>query len=722
MAKEITKQDIEQEIEDQQTILRTEVEMENVEGNEDIKPPMTELLPLTDEQIGRLKTECFSLWDTLVQERKEENTKIECLESQYGGEIIPEKYMEFSLNVPVTPMKCDAVERLAVRAFLKSDPKFSSSLRPESVRKGMDRSAIRNIERNQEDYLDYQLDERINVASPLRKTLHQSVVFRGGWMKVPYVYKKKRTIREEFYSGKRIDSGEIGPDKEPIFIAEGMKEFLTNYPKAVIPGDMGHKYFQQLVKFDDARFKSKYWKVVYDDAKPIFVDTRNFWARKTTEGYDGLCDEQFYAEKVPYTFWEMQKMEERDEMVNASLMEFATDKGTEGERIKDYKIKEHDTLEMTYHFRMDRDNPEETKIICRFGKENKVFLGAFDYPYDVVECIYVPFYISDKEPGLYKSGLAEKLTDSNMVQNSMLNMMLTEAWLELVSTPIVKDGSSVANQILSKDFKPGVPLTVGPTEAVGDQIDFLPKSQKAVAQQMLPMLLYLAKLDDSRTGVNDAQATGNADPTDSRAPAAKTAMLLRQSGINIEDYIDALLPSFNTVGRIILQLTYQMSQSGRKFRTKQRAEKVTGTRDVFSEISRDDMILDTVIQSQAGAFAFDKIEEINKNTIVWQSFRTDPIVSRDPDAVREMALTLMESVSPTWKAKAEKILLTTEQFDQKIAGVGIQAMQTYMQILAKESDTSGVEAQPDIRKFFAIVEQMMAQVSTPTEEEAKAAK
>ncbi len=336
--------------------------------------------------------------------------------------------------------------------------------------------------------------------------------------------------------------------------------------------------------------------------------------------------------------------------------------------------------------------------------------------------MYVPFYVTDKETGLYKSGLAEKLTDSNVTQNAMLNMMLTEAWLELVSTPVTREGSTITAQLLSRDFKSGVPLTVGVHENIAEEIDFLPKPQKAVGQQMIPMLMYLSKMDDSRTGINDAQATGNADPNDKRAPAAKTAMLLKQSGVNIEDYIDCLMPSFNKVGEIMLKLTYQMSNSGRKFRTRQRAERVTGNKHIFSEISRDDMILETVIQSQAGAYAFDKIEEINKNTLVWQNLRNDPTVSRDPSAVREMARTLLDSVSPKWRAKSEKILLTDQQFNEKIMKVGIQALDMYVQSIKQNTDQTGVTPEPDIQEFLQIVGQLMAQVSQPTEEEAKAQK
>jgi len=298
MPEQITREQVKRAIEDEQTILRTDVEIEPVDGDSEIKPPMTDLLDLSEKQQERLKKEVFDLFEHLKDERKEYDSQVTSLEAQYGGEIIPEKHMEFSLNVPVTQVKCDAVERLAIKAFLESDPMFSCSLRPEAIRKGMDAESIRNIERDQEDYLDYVLDERVNIASPLRKTIHQSVILKGGFMKIPYCYKKKRTIREEFYSGKKVDSGKVDESGNPIYIAEGMNEFLSNYPKATMPFEMGHKYFLELTEFKDVRFRSKYWKTVFDDPKPLFVNTKNFWARKSAEGYDGLCDEQIYFERT----------------------------------------------------------------------------------------------------------------------------------------------------------------------------------------------------------------------------------------------------------------------------------------------------------------------------------------------------------------------------------------------------------------------------------------
>ena len=45
----------------------------------------------------------------------------------------------------------------------------------------------------------------------------------------------------------------------------------------------------------------------------------------------------------------------------------------------------------------EEDIDNESRIICWFEVEKKTFLGAIYYPYDIVECYYLPFYIKNKK-------------------------------------------------------------------------------------------------------------------------------------------------------------------------------------------------------------------------------------------------------------------------------------------------------------------------------------
>lgn len=705
---------VKEAIEDAQLITKTDIEITptSEEPVDDLKEDSgVKLLSLSEDQITRLRDKVFQFMDSIKADTDERKAKWEGYECQYEGEVVSKSpQIEFELSVPVTQVKCDAVERLIIKSFLESDPKFSCKPRPESLRKGMTDEDVKRVVTSQEDYLDYQLDERIDIASPLRKTVHEAVMLDGGILKIPYVYKRKRKTREEFYQGKLIlqPDGTLKPKE--------IDAFLRNYPTAMLPGEPGNAQYNKLIKGEDVSFESKYWATVFDDAKPVFVQAKNFLVRPKTEGYEGLCDEEIYGEREPHTLYELKKKERAGEMENVDkLIKEEKDKTQNKE---EYSTKEFNILVMRVMFDLDDQDEDEDPIICMFDEDSKVFLGAYDWPYPDVECIHVPFYISGKTPGFWKPGLSGKLRDSNLAQSAMLNMMLTEAWQQLITTPIAKEGSDVVNQFLAGRWAPGVPIMV-PEETgnLQEELGFLEKPQHQVAGQLINILLFLSKYDDDRTGVSSL-ATGKESPTDPSAPAAKTAMLLRQSGINIEDYIRCMLPSFNKIAEIIMKLSYQMSSKGRKYRARQIAQRVTGS-SLFNEISRDDLILETVIQANAASFEFDKINEKNGNLAIFQILRNDPLVARNPKALRELAISLLESWSPMWKAKAEELVLTDQQFNMEIAKIGINALGTYMQALSQQAQTTGARPNPQLSEYLQMTSAMLNQAFNPQPEKQK---
>lgn len=708
------KKELIRDIEDTQVILRTDLEIEPLQDAEDESGNLGErkLYELSTEQIERLRAEVFEHFNAIKDspQRKEAEKRWDALDAQYAGEMISDNAsMEFNLNVPVTQDKVDAFDRMAVKAFLESDPKFDIKLRPEAIRQGMNDAQVSQIERAQLEYLDYQLDERINIASPLRLTIHQASKLDGGVMKIPYVYLRKRKVRDEYYSGKRTmdDSGAESP--------EGMRSFLLNYPKAMLPGEEGHEQFKKLMMFEDVKFQATFWDTVYDDAKPMHVDCRDFYVRPSCEGYDGLCNEQFYAERTRYTYWDLKKEEAAGNIINADDVKYTTGERQDTKTDPQYHIKEHNILECTYWFKMNSDDDEETKIICLFNEENKAFHGAFDYPYDNVEAIYVPYYVKAKKKGWYKGGLAQDLTDSHLAQNAILNLTLSEAFNQIVTTPIVRNGSQVANQLLSGRWKQGIPLIIGPEESRAESIDFMPKTNSRSAMELLNLLMFLGRYDDRRTGISGL-ASGQETPLDPNAPAAKTAMLMRQSGVSIEDYINCLLPSFNKTAEIILKLTHQAADSGCRYRQRQKAGRVAGG-ELFGKISRDDLMMDTVIQSRASGFAFDRVSEKQENMTIYQLLRQEPLIATNPKAVHNLVHSLLESWSPMWRAKADQIAMDVGEMDAAVAKVGLRSLGVYLQGLQQQAKTTGAMPQPDVKAYLQMTAEMMSQMVNGQPEE-----
>lgn len=532
---------------------KQELEIERIDSKElekrDSEQPLfKKQFDLTESQIDRLRTEIFKGYERLEEERRANHfyDNIDTLQAQYDGEMDDDAGLEFNLNVPITQVKVDSLVRLSLKAFFESDPKFTITARPSFAKK--DQWDV--IINRQTDYLDYKLDEEIDLESPLRKVLHQATLFPVGLLKMSYEYLLKPRKREEFFSG-RVEQDDKGNMSQP-----GLITFLKQYPDAIKPENSGHWALKDLMERKDVVLKADYRELVYDDPNPSFVDIRDFFVSYKCEGYIGLCNEKLYIERQYFSWWELKKMEANGDFINIDdckriINADETDSFPEHKRPpedSDHRGWEYTILESTYWFNPETepgepdkssDNPEtEVRIKCWFDVCSKAFLGAILYPYDAVDCDIIPFYVENKNAGFYKSEFAKKLTSSHLAQNAVLNLMLTETWQELTTTPIVQEGSTIADQFLNKRWKPGVPLelpigTLNRDEALG----FLDKPNKAIAQQLLPVLIFLGKMDDDRTGFSSANTTGKADPTDPQAPAAKTAMLLQQSGINIDDYI-----------------------------------------------------------------------------------------------------------------------------------------------------------------------------------------
>ena len=708
---------------DTELIDKSEIEIERVpqaelDEREENQPHYKEKVDLTEEQIDRLRTEIFKQYKNLKTERDGEHleTSWDERDAQYAGEMVDDSSgIEFNLDTGVTQVKVDGLEKFAAKAFLESEPKFSVTPRPETAK--MDKWEV--TVQGQSDYLDYKLDEEIDIASPLRKVLHQAVNLDVGFMKIPYAHIIKKKRREEKFSGEII-ADEQGQMKQP-----GLEAFLRQYPDASQPGNAGYGEFQRLVKGKDVVFKADFYQTTYSDPLPSFVDCRDFYAPKNSEGYKGLCDARITIEKQRYTYWELKRAEKNEDFENVDEVQNKINNEADDEKTQDQanedmdpKDRDYTVMECVYWFNQkeDSDDPDdEIRIVCWFDLKSKAFLGAILYPYDGVECYYVPFYIKDKKAGLYKGGLSEDITDDHLVQNAFINFMLTESWQQLVTTPVVREGSPILDQFQNKRWKPGVPLEIPQNELTLTQnLDFLEKPQRGVGVQLMNMLFFLGKMTDDKTGITSL-ASGKESPTDPTAPAAKTAMLLKQSGISIGEYINCLLPSFNLVGEIILQLTHQMSEGGRMYRQRQTAGAVTGG-NPFGEITRDQMIAKTNIQSQALGFAFDKINEKIEMMSYFQLMRADPILAQNPEGVYTLARILTKAWHPMLKNKIDQLFPSPEEFSKKQFGVAVQALQLYLEGMSKQAQVTGVGAKPDFKEFMQMATQMMAQAVTPPEE------
>jgi hypothetical protein len=698
---------------------RTDIEITRIpqaeKKEETLIPEYNVKIDLTKEEEDRLRTQVFTFFELLQEQRKPYESGWDEKEAQYLGEMEDNTKSEFSLNVPDTATKIDTLVRKAVKAVLNSDPKFVTAARPESVRKGLE-----EVAEKQEAYLDYLFDEELPIESPLRNSIFSAALLDVGFIKIPYVYKTKRKKREETYSAKVETDQATG---QPLRIP-GLEEFINRYPEAK-NGD--HQYnwvVKNLLSGKDASFISEFTEAVYNNPMPQFIAIRDFWCDVNINSYEELCDAQITIERQRYSFWQLKQKERDGDFINVDKVKYKylpKENKLSDEETSDWKTRLHEIIEVTYWFDKDRkdgddmDPNKEVRIICWFHEESETFLGAINYPYHYVESDVIPFWVKDNplKRGMYKGGIAEDITDMNIAQNAMLNFMLTGVWQSLTVTPIVRDGSPVASQFLEDRWTHGVPIVVpATTNTVDNEVGFLEKPY-VDANSLMNILLFMNKYNDDRTGVSSL-ATGKESPTDPRAPASKTALLLSQTGDNIEDYIKCLLPSFNLIGEICLKLIYQMSKEGRKFRQKQVSGAVVGG-DPFGFISRDEMIAKTNIQSQAANFAFNEEYEKQATLALVQLLRGESEFMSKPGAVDQLFRTLIKQWSPKWKNKVDQIWPTRAEFMAQQLQIAVQAIQIYAKKIAQERVTLKKDPEINIQDLLTLITQMQAAAVTPPE-------
>lgn len=696
------------------TLTKTKPDEKKIEKAQELPIYFEQIKGLSKEDKDRIITEMLEELKAIREERDDKRLpeKWDALDNQYEGKVTEDARRMFNLSRQVTRVKVNKVDNLIMQALMKPDPKYSISPRP-----GFQKQGGQEICDKQSDFLDQRLDY-LPFREPEGQTVHSAVLKGTGFNKISHFIKREPRRREEEYEGTP------GKGKQPIVIGmqengqpiamlnDGLAEFLRNWPDAIKEYPL---YVKQLIEGKKIRFVAQFKETTYNDPKFDNVNLKNFYARLSCDGYEGLKTTKLTAEEIEYSWWDLQREEKRNFFYDIDdLVCKDKDKKIKNEK---YENKMYKILECNYYAKLKESDEEEIKCKFWISEEKKVMIGALLWPYYGIDCDYIPHYISKKNRGLYGESLGEVLTDSHAAENSLLNNILETAWMRSLITPIVEKGSSIHKQFISKSWTHGVPLVLDKNDKAPD---FL---QKYMAQADIPgmvtLIQYLTQGDDEATGVTSGMS-GQESPVDPNAPAAKTIALLKWAGIDIDEYILTIAPSFNCMGECILQIYYQITQDGVEYAVK--PDRVVGD-NPFETLTRAEMIAKTNIQVMATSFDFDKINENAKDLALYQTFRADPIIARYPEAIYTMAKQVIKSWSPKWKNLIDRLLPPPAQFKKEQLQVAVQALALYIKQMVTEAKMTGAQPQIDPKQLLAVM--AMAQkeaITPPTKDEINARK
>ncbi len=723
MPKDLQKEDIAEL--DGQYALRAQDKAE-VKKNETIDdiPKYRIRLKLREDQIDRLKKQFQEEFRAILTERQQLGlpAKWAALDRQYDGEMKKNAKLSFNLHTQQSKVKTDAIVRALNEAFLDSQPMFDVSPRPEFWKQ--EEKSGDDVCEKQQQFLQYEVEENIKPSADITRVGLCAVKKFVGILKLEWCYEKELRKREETYVGENEVVG-VDQQGQPQIENKALKEFEGNYPNWQERGYAS--YHQKIANGGTVNLVVEYLDTISNSAKWRHVSIEDFYVRNSTFYNEGLKKAHLVVERDTMTYWELKKKEKNEEFDNVDdiCQMYPSASMSEGGTKLDYKTNDYPVLEGTMYFKLEEEDEEETKIKCWMAEidseqekqtdgQRYELYGAILYPYYGFDIDYKAFYVRLNNDGFYggaKSVMAD-LKDSNIAQDAILNLALHSMFIRNILTPIVKEGSDLEAMFIENRWQDGRPLTVDAmTENVQDAMAFVQYPQINL-QDFIVLGTQMQKIDSAVTGITDAAATGRADPSDPHAPAAKTIALLNQSGINIKDYIRTFLPAFNEMVGDTLQLYYQMSQEGKKFKVSLKSRKVTGE-DAFASITRDEMIARTNIQARASSFAFDKVKENQENMMAYQMIATSPIAATQPEAYYKAFIKALASISPLWKGFTEVDVLSPSEFQQKQMQVALQAVQKILELKQLQASVVGSAPPLNQQELAAGVTTAQAEAANP---------
>ena len=671
-------------------------------------------LKLDDTEQKALVKEMMAEFDAIKLERKDIDgcdfdDFMDSMDRQRKGIMPKTASRAYNLDTGVSKIKCGDIVRTTISAICDVDPKISVNPRP-----GYGQQAGRDICQQQEEFIDYAVDERIPLRPALRLAAQSAVYKKVGMIKWVHRVRKEKRIGHDKYEGNPVfEVDERG--NERMVSNKGLEDFLLSYGETIQKdkekNPKSTKYdwiIKKLMEGKKAEFDYEYDDVVYNDPFPIYVDNRDFYVRKGVEGYIGLCSTPLIVERVSYTYNELKEFEKEYDFVNVDKLIYNSDKDENDKTKREgYATEIFNILECTYYANLPGED-ELTKIICWIAEDKLCYLGGIEYPYTVIDCCYSPHYVKKTDSGFYQEGVAEDLTDVHLSRNAILNHTLEAAHMATTISPIAPKDSEISTQFIENTWANGMPLYGNPKE-----IDFL--QNKIRPPDIAGLLLLdqtLSRVAGELSLVSDLRS-GRESPLDPDAPGNKTIALLAESGKGVKDYVDEFSQGFNIDAELILKIYYEMGQDEQEYMEK-RYRDVTGAET--KKISKAAMIAKTRIQSQAKAYDFDKLNAKREDLAINAYLKNEGIVVNNPGANWERVRLTVSSWGPKWKNAIDKLVPPQKEFQLQQMQIAVQAIQQYVQAKVQEAQQTQQPIKMVPEELVAMMAQMQAIVTKPVDQ------
>ena len=606
-------------------------------------------ITLTEDQRQKLEAELAAMIDSWKDDRSTLIDKLKEQNDLYEGVTVQTDFPwegASHLHVPMPKIKAREIKSAISRSVMRPIPFLQANYAgPDEL---YDQSA--DFVNDLEDFVEDKIKNTTNVHQVLNDSIIP--IIRDGTCPIQIIWE---TEWETVFDFKTYQDQE---------------EFLKDYPTATeakVSESTFEKILEQLGRGEPYEIMYEYDVATYDGPKAYLVPLIHF-VHYPVYAPD-LQDTVLHGKQIWYSdskLYQLQKMKKfNNEELLTELMNGAGDQRdetwtqnrdeTEGitrNGADRKKAKEFEFYELCYTTSLTEDdekNGTRRKYLIYYHHPTKKVHRIEPYPIRKGRSTYFILRFIRRDNRLLGMSLIDDIADLSQEIDIIHRQRINSRTITHVPSFKAKIGAKGKFDPGNSEFRfrPGIVFWLQNLDDV-DQFNINPVDLSGSVDDEL----LLFNLVDQVTGSISGQS-GQANPIDSRAPARKEALLLRQSTNRLDDYAGEMIPTFGKIGQHIIDLYYQYGPARIQFYSS-----VQDGIIVSDEIDRSKLFNPNVMFQVNGTSVFSSPdEEFNRMAEVYQIIAQDPITAQNP-RIRRDALERLLRFS---RMQDEKVFIPTDE-------------------------------------------------------------
>lgn len=434
----------------------------------------------------------------------------------------------------------------------------------------------------------------------------------------------------------------------------------------------------------------EYNRVIEDYPKISYIDWDDFFVSGGKDAHKDLNRARVVGHKLNLRWEDLKqdawKDEDGKQTDNYFGIYFNLDKvkeafpDTQEGKITDketYKNRDYDIRRCLFRVDLHDDGKEDGfEELCVFSIEweKKILVQADYYQYWHNRCNYIPLRGIPKQVNkLFCYGIPELLVNLSDEYDKKTNQQLDNDTLANTVQFQGIEGSSMQEEFESSGFHPGC---VWWGEGY-DEIRQLQIQHNGI--ETLQAKQELKSLMETRTGYSQ-YFSGQNPADDSRAPASKMAMMLKEALTKVEDMIKRIRRGpLREIAYQIWELSYQFMLSERDFGARQRTGQFQAQKISRNKMNRYNLDFIPIATSEKMNRELDK--QLTNEFILTMKNAPEIFghVLGNPQATREIAESAIRLQGDEWASKLDKILPSEEQVQEQQIQIEMEAQRRLQQ-------------------------------------------